>query len=403
MFKVYHENDINELVLLIAAIYIVFWLSVGVFKTLIGSIPSIISYGIALFFVFFSSLRGNLCSKNIKILFPIISILVFLVLLGLINSYYYEYYIRGFLYLLIILFIYLYYTLDKNKKRKYWLIAGITFDMVVVGINTFIQLLINPNAVRWASTGSTEYLDRLTDINFSVFGTYVYFYGVIAYMLYLIFYIKKKGKYSLIAACLYIFLFILNIKASYSIALLIIAFFSFLIVIFCDEKNNYFKIAFIIVIAILMIFLLPTIFNTLANIVTLSNDIRMRAGEMSKFFSGNSISGTEMEYRILLYNDGFKSFFDTYGLGNQIIKTNYILHGHSTIPDLLGSFGIFSITYFLFIKNFTQYFKSNVPSFRKSFISIWLLSYLLLAVLNPMLSATIMLYWFLYVPLVVQS
>lgn len=387
--------------------YLSLWLASGSTKEIFRYIPSIFTYGIAIAFSFLVLMKIFKKSIFIKLVLPILVLLAYSILLMYFGSSNMSYYLRSFFYLFVITNLYIYFfTMSNDKERKLFVIILI-IDMLIIALNTFIQLEINPSAVRLASTGGEEYFALISNIDLRFLGTYVYFYGIVSVIIASIYLSIFSKKNRLFPVLLVVILFVLQIKASYSISILIIII-MFVFIILLSVFSGKLTIEKVIILTTLPLITLiffhyaSGIFNFISNISYLSSDISLRAKEISSFFSGENVSDTEFFYRISLAIDGFRVFFKSFGLGNNVVHTQVILHQHSTIPDLFGEMGIFAFAYIILIVNYQKSIHSFLAETTKQFSYIWLGSFLLLSMVNPTLLGGVLLYWIVFTPIIIK-
>jgi len=144
-------------------------------------------------------------------------------------------------------------------------------------------------------------------------------------------------------------------------------------------------------------------FGQLADIEGLPYEVSARFDEVSFFFSGQDITGTDLEFRSILYYQSVDAFANNI-LGGTVI-TNSSMHragGHSAWLDLLAYYGLFSLPFFLFLYKAYKYTKNRVPINFRPFVNVYWLYFICLGVVNTLLFTPIYTIWFLFLPLFIN-
>ena len=174
-------------------------------------------------------------------------------------------------------------------------------DCVVVVINTYIHLQMNPLIARYLAAGpGTETRERLLGTaTFYGVGGYEYFYSLVSIILLLsfLFLNYRKKKY---LTLLLIFAFTaLLIQSSYLIAIALTFIFLVLLVIMrYTNKYTFIAITLLVIIALLIFQgTFASMFEKLADIEGIPHEISVKFDELALFFSGSDVSGTDLNAR----------------------------------------------------------------------------------------------------------
>jgi len=399
--------DILRLAKMALAFIVMTWLNYGTFTYAMPYIPNYIRWG--LFLVWFVlALTSN--KKFAKAFFvqcwPLLLFYFYMILISFFIEKNISVYIKSISYLIMVYSIFLYYFSERYKKFQKFLCTFLFLDIIVIAINTYLQLQVNPMVARYLSTG-IETRERLLGAEtFYGVGSYGYFYSLVSIILLLGFLFLNYRKKKFLSLLL-IFAFIgLLIQASFTIAILFT--FSFLILLVVIRYTN--KYIFIMItmlgIIILLIFpgIFPSIFGQLANIEGISYEVSVRFDELALFLSGNDISGTDVNGRLSLYLQSIDTFVNNVAIGTVAISSNiYKAGGHSAWLDLLANFGLFSIPFFVFLFKAYGYCKSKIPKKFKPFYEAYWLYYICLGFVNTLLFSNIYTVWFLFLPSFISS
>lgn len=401
------ELNIFRLMHMALALIVIAWLNYGIFTYAMPYVPNYIRWG--LFLVWFGlALTSN--KKFAKTFFvqcwPLLFFYFYIVFISLFIEKDLVVYIKSISYLIMVYSIFLYYYDERYRKFQKYLCIFLFLDIVVVAINTYIQLQINPMIARYLSTG-IETRERLLGAEtFYGVGSYGYFYAMVSIILLLGFLFLNYRKKKFLSLLL-IFAFIgLLIKASFTIAILFT--FSFLILLVVIRYTN--KYIFIVITILgIMIFLIfpgifPSIFGQLANIEGIPYEVSVRFDELALFLSGDDILSTDVNARLSLYLRSIDTFVNNVAIGTVAINSNiYKAGGHSAWLDLLANFGLFSIPFFVFLFKAYEYCKNKIPKKFKPFFKIYWLYYICLGFVNTLLFSNIYTVWFLLLPLFISS
>lgn len=399
--------NILRLTKMALAFIVIAWLNYSTFTYVMPYVPNYIRWG--LFLVWFGlALTSN--KKFAKTFFvrcwPLLFFYFYVVFISSFVEKDLKLYIKSISYLIMVYSIFLYYFSERYKKFQKFLCTFLFLDIIVVAINTYLQLQVNPVLARYLSTGVETRERLLGAAAFYGVGSYGYFYSLVSIILLLGFLLLNYRKKKFLSLLL-IFAFTgLLIQASFTIAILFT--FSFLTLLVVIRYTN--KYIFIVItmlgIIILLIFpgIFPSIFGQLANIEGIPYEVSVRFDELALFLSGNDISGTDVNARLSLYLQSMNTFINNILTGTTLTNTNmYSAGGHSAWLDLLANFGLFSIPFFVFLFKAYEYCKSKIPKKFKTFYKVYWLYYICLGFVNTLLFSNIYTVWFLFLPLFISS
>ena len=200
----------------------------------------------------------------------------------------------------------------------------------------------------------------------------------------------------------------LLIQAAFTIAILFMfGFFALLIIIRYTDKYTFIAVALALLGIIILLTFQGTfalIFEQLSDIESIPNVVSVRLKELALFFSGNNISGTDVNARFSLYLQSMNAFLNNILTGTILNDANmYSAGGHSAWLDLLANFGILSIPFFIFLFRAYKYCINRVPLIFRPFVKVYWLYFICLGFVNTLLFANICNIWFLFLPLFISS
>lgn len=139
---------------IILAVILVLWLNQGIFEFIQDFIPGIMRWGIFIIWISMSFLLDiNYHKRFIKFQWPLLIFFVLIIFISVYANNLLIDFLKTFLYLIMITSIFLFYFEHKNSKIRKLLIMLILLDLFIVGINTYINLQINPLLARYLSQG----------------------------------------------------------------------------------------------------------------------------------------------------------------------------------------------------------------------------------------------------------
>jgi len=307
------------------AFIVIAWLDYGTFTYVMPYVPNYIRWG--LFLVWFGlalTSNKNFAKTFFVLSWPLLFFYFYVVFISFFIEKDIKVYIKSISYLIMVYSIFLYYFSERYKKFQKFLCTFLFLDIIVVAINTYLQLQVNPMIARYLSTGIETREKLLGTATFYGVGSYGYFYALVSIILLLGFLFLNYRKKKFLALSLIFAFTSLLIQASFTLAILFT--FSFLTLLVVIKYTN--KYIFIVItmlgIIILLIFpgTFPSIFGQLANIEGISSEVSVRFDELALFLSGNDISGTDVNARLSRYLQSIDTFVNNVIIGTVAINSN---------------------------------------------------------------------------------
>lgn len=391
----------------ILAIIVIAWFNNGLFTFITPYIPNYVRYGI-----YFTWLVLALITKKRYVtilvlqMWPLLLFFFYLVFLSFFVEMNLKVYIMSITYLIIIYSIYLYYINVKNRQIQKILCEFIIIDYIIIGTNTFFHLKSNPMIARYLSTGIETIKRLLGDTPYYGVASYGYFYALVSIIILLGFIFLNFRKESLLAIIAIIPATALLIRSGFTIAIIFTLI--FLILITMLRYNNKYTFALIVFLGTisLLIFqgLFAVLFTWCAGLDWIPNPVSVRLNELAYFFSGYDIFGTDLYIRLLLYLKSLEAFLHNIIAGISV-STNgiYSPGGHSAWLDLMATFGLLAIPFFIFLYKAYKYGKKRTPIHFKPLYKIYWLYFICLGFVNTILFAPIYTIWFLFLPLFINN
>lgn len=399
-----HRRTLLSNIHLTLAIFVMLWLNAGVFSYISNYIPSyvkLISFGIWLFLALYSSKEYLMTVVKLEIPIWLLYFIMQISTLFTENSNL-EMYLKNLEYIMIITSIAIYYLKYGNKTDLKIICGILVFDLVYIGVNTFIKLNNDPMVSRILSTGNIEHQEQLIGItDFRAIGSYTYFYLLVIIVLSVWEYLLYEKNRTLLAiimiACIG-----LIIKSQFTIALILV--FIFIIKILYEKcvVNNKLRFIIIAITIISIILFIDIIAFTLDKMVETnifsSSIINERIEDISTILKGTKISNTsDISTRLELYKQSLKSFSNNIIIGSFGEDT---VGGHSTWLDFAGLYGVFAILLYTFFYEMYKFIRNNINDKNKSILkNIWQY-YCLLGLINTILFANITLTLFVLIPII---
>lgn len=379
---------------LVFSIILLLWANNGVFSYVNLYIPAVFKYGLfGICIVLATILDKKYLDKLFKNIFPLL-IFLFIMYLShfLFKTHNLFIYYKPIIYLIIIYSQYLYYQ-DADSTTQKYIIYILLIDYLFLSLNTIKQLNDNPYLSRILATADAEYVSNV--------GGYSFIYSTITFILYFLNNLTKKRRIILSSILILLFLYTLY-KGSFTISyiILILSIVLFVVLKLYNKKKILTIFLLISVIIFSFSYVTPNILKYVANHNGANYEIRMRANEMLNFYSGKNIDGTDINSRFIRYKMSLESFNENILYGNFGSKP---VGGHSSWLDLLGLFGLLSLSFFVFQFKF---FKCVCKKIRKDDIPLYisiLFSYILQGLINTVLFFNTFLYMFLLVPLLLTN
>jgi len=291
------------------------------------------------------------------------------------------------------IFINHYYMFYKKDYKTLGKVAVYFLVFFTIGaLQTYFGLLKYPMASRELASGSSEFLEAYNRIGIGGFG---YIYGGTFLLLAILYtFIRKRNLFSVKYRFFIVFpmvtIFLMILKASYAISLLI-AFCGLILILFVRNKLTI--IITLLTTMMVLVFtsnsLIAEFFLNISNFFSDNPILKEKFRELALIFLNSSLGG-QTGNRLDLYVSSFKVFlenpiFGVYGpLGDRDAR---LVGGHSGWLDLLAYYGLFtSIPLFIaFYYNFKIHF--NLFKKSKSHVYIAILYFLIFVfgLINPIL------------------
>ena len=283
------------------------------------------------------------------------------------------------------------------------LALSIMIMMLITGITSFIGLNIYPELARDLAAFSSDNIIRISTM-YNV-GGYDFTYCVVISIP--IFCLLAEKKLSPLAKRILEILFavvsiMFVVKTQYTTALLL-AIVSYGMIIIIRK----FDLKRLCVIAVLGFLVLSGFKGEIENGLSYmamnieSQSISQRLNELSKTLEGKSVTGEDITERGNAYGKSINAFVENPILGTWVTSDNLEkLGGHSTILDLMAGIGI--IAFLFIIYTFYHIEKKMLCNFKddltKKYVGIFLVIYLVLACINPIISGTFFTVLFIVLP-----
>ncbi len=384
--------DVYTIFMLLSCIVVLFYFV----PFMSGFLPSFIMFGILciLFFVIF--LFNDW--RNFRI-FLVNSLCITLAVIVFMMKEYVDQGIIG-IYSIALVFFPLFCAIFLISKKKYKQLKVLSYialiGLTITAISTYLGVLLFPEMARTlaaVSESDTEIITISTRLNIGGFD--IVYCVILALPLYFIV-IERfvKGKWAIekslkILVTLLIGLFAL--KTQYTTAVLLLFLSVFFVIIF--RKVSIKGMAMVAFLAVILFGSFSDDFakvlNHMAEVVS-SESISMRLEELADTIDGGAVTGEDITERSKVYGKSVGEFLENPIIGNWDIKEGNGLGGHSTVLDLLaytGSIGGLFIAYTIF--KVEKYLLGTTKDDEKGkYIRIFFIDFLVLAVLNPVISGT---------------
>lgn len=400
--------SIPETVCMVMALFIIFWLNQGIFTYIQPYLPRGLEWGIYLVWLSFLLLFNR---KYRKIFFTNLILLIafyFIILLFvLIRPGYTNPDINKFAYLIMVYSMFLYYWRDRHINFQKIVVIGLLFDYVFVGINTFIQLNLNPNISRILSTSSEIQEAALGGQTYYAIGSYGYFYALVPLIIFLTFSFLNSRKYRLESLALIIGFLVLLTRAAFTTIIIAILILLTILIVFNIKKLYIKLLVFLSGLTLIAIFVnnMSNFFLKVSEWSSLPDVVSIRFIELSMLFANQSMLGTDIVFRQSLYQLSWHTFIahPMFGvLGRQSGFYSQI-GGHSEWLDNLAAYGICSIFIFAFLYKAYKYCAEKMPREMKLPYNLCWAFYICIGFINPIFSCNTALMWFLIVPFMITA
>ena len=386
-------------------VFVLLWLNTGVYAVVSTYIPSIVPYGVAGILLccwIYTNKRYRM--RWNKICFPIVAFYP----IALIN-----YYLLGnrelvpthILYLIISLSFGLYCFELSGSTRKV-IVYALVVDYLIIGINSWIVLSKYPELSRFLAAGA-EKMEQYrsmglipTVAGLKLIGSYGYFNSLVFISMVLLYKTRSEQQLSLriLYALITVLSVLLIVKGAFTTALIMVTIGLLSVSLPRSAKNR----ALVITIFIMMIVIfyvsnaIPTFFQFLANMESLSDASRLRFYDIYMTLDNNSQNASSIFARTVLYRDSLYAFFIS-PIGGHMFWGNYEIGQHSTFCDYLGRYGLFTLFLFTGLKRYMKAEILFVKSKSRIIQTTWLI-FLLTSFINPVFIQNIFITLFVFVP-----
>ena len=253
------------------------------------------------------------------------------------------------------LFIFLQLENDSDNRDVFFTKAML-FLFVVTLCTTYINLLENPSIARALTAGVTAE-ERVAELQRKNCGDIYLIQSAVMLVPFLINNIAKR-IHSIISAIAIVFIFIILLQASFTIALIVFAITLVLSVIFSFKTSVSIKLVIAILIFAIIAINLGDILLFLKN--SIDNEyINERVSDLIRAIEDRDVITTKDNFsgRYLLYKLSFDTFKENiFGIGPlYFVATHYGVGNHSQILDDMARYGIFAIAFY--VAFFVGYYK----------------------------------------------
>lgn len=309
-----------------------------------------------------------------------------------------EYYKEGIIgvYSLLLVFFPIFLAFFLFNKEKYELLkklaVAVLLMLVITGITTFTGLIVYPELARDLAAFSNDNIVEIST-RYNIGGYDIVYCVVLAIPLYCL--VIEKKVTTGIKKFLEIFIFIISlifiVKTQYTTAMLLgIVSFGMIILI------RKFDLKRLGILALLGLVILSVYKGEISNGLIKasysieSQSISQRLEEMGKALDGGKVTGEDMTERGNAYGKSIEAFLEHPVLGTWISSDNIELGGHSTVLDLMAGVGLLGFllilyTFFYIEKLMLSRVENEIT---RKYVGIFLVVYIILAVVNPIISGT---------------
>ncbi len=383
----------------IVAVFAILYCNAGVTGFIKGSVfVTLFAYGaVLLWFILAMRNDGKMFQKFLKVSFPIICFLGFLMLVSVFASGLVlratTQLTKNLLFLLVFIAMQIYYCVPHRRKGRRFILGCWFIDIAISCGYTIYRLIENPMLSRILAVGESrnEYLDASVSTA-GVLG-YGSIYGLV-FLLFALVCVVKNTKRRKITLVLFMLLFAYTvIQAQFFIAFCLMLI-GLCIAILGEQKTLY------IVLAVLCILTgIFFVWNALPQIIS-SGILPPMISNRLQIFLEQSAESAIAGGRIKVYIQSIEAIGKSFGLG-AVFFDNITPGGHSEIMDLIAYYGIFFGSLFIYgvqcaRKNILQ----CIPAYSKKNYNIVWLMYLLMSFLNPSAMCNLTLSIFIIIPLI---
>lgn len=319
-----------------------------------------------------------------------------------------EYYKEGIIgvYSILLVFFPIFLEFFLFNKEKYEMLkklaVAVLLMLVITGITTFTGLTVYPELARDLAAFSNDNIIGIST-RYNIGGYDIVYCVVLAIPLYCL--VIEKKVTTGIKKFLEIFIFIISlifiVKTQYTTAMLLeIVSFGMIILI------RKFDLKRLGILALLGLIILSVYKGEISNGLIKasysieSQSISQRLEELAKALDGGKVTGEDMTERGNAYGKSIEAFLEHPVLGTWISSDNIELGGHSTVLDLMAGVGLpgfllILYTFFYIEKLMLSRVEKEIT---RKYVGIFLVVYIILAVVNPIISGTFLSVLFIGLP-----
>jgi len=397
--KPYSKKTLLKIIHLFLAISVLIWLNAGIYTYLTEYIPNALKLLVFGIWLFIACLKKGYLKSIILKTWTLIFFYSLIILYNCFNQNdTMQILMKNIQYIIIIFSIFLYYFDIKYLKYQKIIIAILALDIIYVGLNTTINLSVNPQLARILSS-TPEIQEQLLGMSsIKGIGNYGYFYGLVMVVLILFYKLIYDNKYRFFNGSLCLLSIILIIQAQFTIAILFVFLFVILLLFSKILHSKARIIASILTFfAFVMIYsFLPNILISISNLNGLPSEVSIRFKELANLSLGMEMGGTDLGLRFQLYTQSINAFCSNIITGSVLGIEN--VGGHSTWLDMLGLYGLFSVMFFTFFIKVFKYMRMQFRGANRMFINKVWLYYAFLGIVNTTLFANIFIILFIFLP-----
>lgn len=367
----------------IMASMVILWLNAGMYSYVQRYIPGLVMYGVfGLWFLL--AMRNKWYQTEVTGWFlkmlPTFCLLIFMYSIN--SSSLTKSYMMFTIYAFMIAAVAMYYQHDSQGRNfilKVWAV-----DVILVVINTFIQIRRNPFVIRNMSANAAVF-ERL-------FGGRLYgvaaFSNILCYSMLMLFLYSRIVNRNMKSRAIdwFGFFTLLWLIFKSQIALLIMfSFFGIGLITLARFFKDLRKLAIFGIVALLFIFVLygylPSILNYISKIEAMPELLRVKATDASMNISGSNGQLKDASVRMEQYASDIECFLNSPMVGT--LGDNRNIGGHSTWIDILGMFGLLSSVMMIWhISLMNNAVKASLPE-EKIMVAIIAIVFTLLGIIDP--------------------
>lgn len=272
------------------------------------------------------------------------------------------------------------------------LAVAVLIMLVITGITTFAGLIVYPELARDLAAFSNDNIIAIST-NYNIGGYDTVYCIVLAIPLYCLTVEKKitTGIKKIFEIFIFIFSLVFIIKTQYTTAMLLgIVSCGMIIVIrkFDLKRLGILALVGLVILGAYKGEISDGLKKASNNIE--SQSISQRLDELAKALDGGKVTGEDMTARGNAYGKSIEAFSRHPFLGTWISSDDIELGGHSTVLDLIAGVGLpgfllILYTFFYIEKLMLNRIENEIT---RKYVGIFLVVYIILAVVNPIISGT---------------